>query len=424
MSGIALTMAIAWSASAATMTCSPPADDARASIASAALSREQATGAVSAAWEALCKRERESRAAELAAGSIEVGTTSMKFFSVARGAKPERGHALFISMHGGGGAAPQVNDQQWENQKRLYAPEEGVYVAPRAPGNTWDLWHQAHIDPLFDRLITNLVITGEVDPDRVYLMGYSAGGDGVFQLAPRMADRFAAAAMMAGHPNETKPDGLYNLPFAIHMGEKDAAYKRNEIAAAWKVKLDDLTKREADAGRPGAYPHLVDIHAGKGHWMDREDASAVPWMATHTRVTRPKRVVWLQDDVIERRFYWLGNDDPKQGDRIEAAIEGQTITIVSASRAMTLRILLDDQMLDLDREVVVKQAGAGSERDLFRGKVSRSQVTIEKTLGERPDPKMVFVAEVTVSVEPTAVEQAVRGAADSTSGGANVAVPQ
>ena len=37
-----------------------------------------------------------------------------------------------------------------------------------------------------------------VDSDRVYLMGYSAGGDGVYQVAPRMADRFAAAAMMAG----------------------------------------------------------------------------------------------------------------------------------------------------------------------------------------------------------------------------------
>jgi poly(3-hydroxybutyrate) depolymerase len=40
-----------------------------------------------------------------------------------------------------------------------------------------------------------------VNPDKVYLLGYPAGGDGVWQLAPRMADRFAAAAMMAGHPN-------------------------------------------------------------------------------------------------------------------------------------------------------------------------------------------------------------------------------
>ena len=53
-----------------------------------------------------------------------------------------------------------------------------------------------------------MIMLYEVDPNKVYLMGYSAGGDGVYQLAPRMADRFAAAAMMAGHPNETSPLGL------------------------------------------------------------------------------------------------------------------------------------------------------------------------------------------------------------------------
>ncbi|MFM8642358.1 MAG: polyhydroxyalkanoate depolymerase, partial [Phycisphaerales bacterium] len=110
-------------------------------------------------------------------------------------------------------APAPVNDAQWENQKRLYSPPEGVYVAPRAPTNEWNLWHQGHVDALFDRLIENLVMCERVDPDRIYLMGYSAGGDGVYQLAPRMADRFAAAAMMAGHPNEAVPDGLRNLPF-------------------------------------------------------------------------------------------------------------------------------------------------------------------------------------------------------------------
>ena len=71
-------------------------------------------------------------------------------------------------------------------------------------------------------------------------MGYSAGGDGVYQLAPRMADRFAAAAMMAGHPNETSPAGLRNIGFAIHMGALDVAYNRNEIARRWGVMLDSL----------------------------------------------------------------------------------------------------------------------------------------------------------------------------------------
>ena len=39
--------------------------------------------------------------------------------------------------------------------------------------------------------------------------------------------------------------------------------------------------------------------------MNREDASAVPWMAKFRRDPAPKKVVWHQDDVTHDRFYWL-----------------------------------------------------------------------------------------------------------------------
>ena len=86
-----------------------------------------------------------------------------------------------------------------------------VFLTPRSPTNTWNMWHQDHIDLFFNRLIQNMIAFYDVNPNRIYLMGYSAGGDGVYQLAPRMADRFAAAAMMAGHPNDASPLNLRNI---------------------------------------------------------------------------------------------------------------------------------------------------------------------------------------------------------------------
>ena len=83
---------------------------------------------------------------------------SLKFEYKISGDKPADGRSLYISMHGGGNTAPRVNDQQWQNQIRLYTPAEGVYVAPRAPTNTWNLWHESHIDTLFDRLILAAVL--------------------------------------------------------------------------------------------------------------------------------------------------------------------------------------------------------------------------------------------------------------------------
>src|SRR5690606_16640843 len=118
------------------------------------------------------------------------------------------------------------------------------------------------------------------------------GGDGVWQFAPRMADRFAAAAMMAGHPNEARLDGLRNLPFAIFMGAKDAAYDRNKIAAERAAELDKL--EQAD---PGGYIHMSRIYEGLGHWMERKDAEALPWLEKFRRDPWPEKIVWLQDDV-------------------------------------------------------------------------------------------------------------------------------
>ena len=44
----------------------------------------------------------------------------------------------------------------------LYTLDEGIYIAPRAPTNTWNLWHEAHIDPLFARLIENLEFAADL----------------------------------------------------------------------------------------------------------------------------------------------------------------------------------------------------------------------------------------------------------------------
>ena len=320
--------------------------------------------------------------------SVQADGASMRCWAKAFG-PPMPGRPLFISLHGGGSAPPQVNDQQWRNQQRLYAPTNGVYVAPRAPADAWDMWHQAPMTPLIDALIAKLAREQAIDTDRVYLMGYSAGGDGVYQLATRMADRFGAAAMMAGHPNETKPDGLRNLPFTLHMGGKDAAFDRARIAQDWSDKLDALASAD-----PGGYPHLVVIHPEKGHWMDREDAVAVPWMAEHRRVARPDRVVWLQDDVVETRFYWLENPDPRPAQRVSVSRKGQEIRVESAEGVRRLAFLLDDGMLDLNRPVRVTM----DDRVLFEGVVPRSAETLRRTANTRGDAAKAFTARLEVEV--------------------------
>lgn len=362
------------------------------SFAHVPLSKSDSEQASELLWKDHSEQIRKTRTQEIEDRKIVFDGKEMKFEFTTFGEAPENGRSLYISMHGGGNAPPRVNDRQWENQKGLYKLEEGIYLSPRAPTDTWNLWHEAHIDPMFDRLIEDLIVLENVDPNRVYIMGYSAGGDGVYQLAPRMADRLAAAAMMAGHPNETSPLGLRNLPFTLHMGGDDRAYKRNEVAAEWKEKLAKL-----QAGDPNGYVHWVELHEGMGHWMNRQDAAALPWMAEHTRNPLPSKIVWKQDDVVHQRFYWLAVDPGSAKARAEvtATRNGQQIAIETddAEVASTLRIRLNDQMVNLDEPVRV----AINDATVFEGKVPRTIATLARTLTERGDPVSVFSAEIAAS---------------------------
>jgi hypothetical protein len=339
-------------------------------------------------WHEHVARITKQREAEMEKHVLKFEKLEMPFSVKKFGDEPKQGHSLWISMHGGGGAPKRVNDSQWENQKRLYKLEEGIYVCPRAPTDNWNLWHEPHIDVLFDRLIEDMIAIEHVDPDRVYIMGYSAGGDGVYQLAPRMADRWAAAAMMAGHPNDASWLGLRNIGFAIQVGGRDGAYDRNKVAQEWIDRLDKLHSDD-----PGGYVHFSNVFENKGHWMDGEDAKVLPWMAAIRRNPIPDRVVWKQSSVVHDRLYWIAV--PKADKSLAGAFatverSKQTIEIKTAEKIETLLIRLDDRMLDLDQPLKVTYGG----KTLFEGRPHRTIATLIHTLDKRGDPKLMFDAEV------------------------------
>ncbi len=353
------------------------------------LTRQQAHAAALAAVSQIRKELMSARSADLSTKRIVLPEGTLRFEFSEHGSPPAAGHALIISMHGGGSTSASENDQQWRNQIRLYEPSEAFYAAPRAPTDSWDMWHQAAVDVLFDRLIEDFIALKGVDPNRVYLTGYSAGGDGTYQLGPRMADRWAAAAMMAGHPNDARPDGLMNTPFFIQVGGQDTAYKRNEVAKEWDGKLNDLAKQF-----PGSFEHKTIVYSQYGHWMNGEDKVAIPWMLERRRTPWPRRVRWFQDDVLKKRFYWLENRAPQKDQLVTASVVGNVIT-VDSSNVPSLVIRLSDELVNLDLPVVVRTSAG---KQLFNAIVPRSRQAIETSLRERFDPKSVAYA--SISVQP------------------------
>lgn len=374
-----------------------------ANVGAAQLDADTAAEAADAAWAMYADRIVDDTAAEMAAGEIEAAGASLRFLALSFedgigepceapcAASDERLRPLFISLHGGGATSAEANDEQWQNQFQLgieYAPAEGIYVAPRAPTDEWDCWHGPAVDALLTRLIGAFVAAGSVDPDRVYLMGYSAGGDGVYQLATRMTDRFAAAAMMAGHPNGVSMENLRNLPFALHVGEDDSDYDRAAVAAAYGRKLQALHRDD-----PDGYAHQVQVHPGKGHWMDLEDRVAVAWMEGHVRDVWPARVVWRLGGRQPSSFYWLGlPEGGVEGDLYVGTVDGQELTLAGPG-GRVVEVRLSRMLVDLEQPLTILSA---SGETLFEGEVERSEATILESIEARGDPSAVVEAVVTV----------------------------
>ena len=341
----------------------------------------------------------------------------MKFLIDTYGAEPQGGHSLWISLHGGGATTASENDGQWANQQVMYQranpkqPAEGVYLSPRAYKDAADMWYFRGNDGLFRQIIETMVIMHGVNPDKVYLMGYSAGGDGVWRMAPRLADHWAAASMMAGHPGSVRFENLRNLPFMMWVGSEDKDYDRNTKVPEASGKIDALQAKDSEG-----YIHELHVQQGRPHWMELDDAAAFPWMAKYTRNPYPKKIVWRQENeekkMPEAFFYWLkvadkhitarSDDDapgssnerkPYLGKELTASIDGNTITIGKCDYS-SFTIYLNDKMVDLDKEVSVVFNG----KNLFKGKVDRTLDVLKQTMAERNDPSYVFPAQIIVKV--------------------------
>lgn len=342
-------------------------------------------------WNSVVAQELPKRKALLESGQLTIDGKTMSFQLKYFGARPKNGYSLVIGMHGGGGTQKSVNDQQYNNHKNLYPLPDGVlWLTARAPEDAWNMWHLPYIDKMWDYLIQSLIITGIIDPLKVFMTGYSAGGDGTYKLAPRMADRLAGAVMCAGHPNGASILSLRNVPFSIQCGEHDGAYDRNKVAAEYGQKL--AIERQKD---PQGYDNFVKIQPNCQHWMKLADFEAFKWVLPKVRKVLPPRVVWKQcADVPKRTFYWLAlaPEEVKPNTLIIASFVQNQIRI-ETNDVRRVCVRLTDFIANLDYPVQIFWNNV----PVFNQVVQRSLEVAQQSIYERFDPYVVFLAEVWVS---------------------------
>jgi predicted peptidase len=301
------------------------------------------------------------------------------------GRRPKRGWPLFIAMHGGGGAPKQVNDSQWKHMQIYYRdqPEaEGyLYLALRAPNDTWNGFYDTYVPPLIINLIRQFLLFGDVDPDRVYLMGYSHGGYGAFYIGPKIPDRFAAVHCSASAPTDgtISPKALRNTQFTFMIGENDNAYGRRQRCEAFNQAIEKLKEQD-----PTDFPVAMEFKKGFGHG-GLPDRDKIKDLYPFKRLSVPRHLSWELTDSAIRHFYWLTLPEPEKGQSIDAVIDDNNIRI-KCDKVKELFFYADSRLIDLTKPVRITTNGVTSTFE----KVQPLLFMLCQTMQERGDPELAF----------------------------------
>lgn len=305
------------------------------------------------------------------------------------GARPANGWALFIAMHGGGGARKEVNDSQWRHMQIYYRdhPEAGgyLYVALRAPNDSWNGFYDVYVYPLVANLIGQFLLFGDVDPNKVFIMGYSHGGYGAFAIGPKMPDRFAAIHASASAPTdgETTPKTLRNTIFTCMVGEKDTMYGRLERCQKFDAAIKTLRGDRTDI-----YPVTIEVIAGNGH-TGLPDRDKITAMYPAVRRPVPRELTWQMTDKVIRDFFWLHSPTPWKKFEIEATCRDNRITVTTPTNLVAASVFLDSRLVDFSKPVTLELNGK-----VTTHKPQPSLRVLCESMIRRGDPELAFTAKL------------------------------
>ncbi len=312
------------------------------------------------------------------------------------GASGGRPKGLLVGLHGGGEGSgdPSEAAQKWQSATGM----DCICVFPEAIDKVQTAWNKEKQERFVLALIEAVKRTWPVDTNRVFLVGHSMGGYGTWSVGGHNADLFAAISPNAGGiyvqaGEDRKIVGhvpgvvanLCNTPVYFTHGDNDVQCWVEPDRLAARL-LGDLRKEH-----PGFFDFTYKEYAGIGHALPPDGTHPIlEWLTSHRRNPWPKKVVWEPAVAWKNTMFWVRKEKPEGGRIVAEVREGNLIAVAAADGPTDLSLLLSDDLVDLDKPLVVTLNGA----EVFRGFAQPSAAALLESIAERNDPAMVATARI------------------------------
>lgn len=350
---------------------------------------------------------------------LEPGAVMPYYFGY-KGNRPANGWPLYLYLHGSG---PKANE--WEAGIRLaqqFDDAPSIYFIPQMPDEKRYRWYPRSKQWAWEKLLRLAMLSGDVDPNAVYVFGISEGGYGSQRMASFYADYLAGAGpMAAGEPLKNAPvENCRNTAFSLRTGAKDAGFYRNTLTRYAKEEFERL-----QSASPDGFVHEIVLVPDSGHGIDYSPNT--PWLKQHRRNPHPKVVSWENLEMDGRYrdgFYNLlvgqrSNDDESQRTHYEMAIAGNEISLrvdlvsyeavekdprwgiemkfrknYTPATKGRVKIYLCEELVDLDKKVTVVVNG----RKVFRGVVKCERRHLVESCAAFFDPERLYPAAIEIDL--------------------------
>jgi hypothetical protein len=298
---------------------------------------------------------------------------------------PAKPWPLVFRLHGSGDDC-EAFAKTWTGTK---AVDECVALVPEIPSEDRMAWNRPGAQQFVDRLYAYALRRFNVDTDRVYFTGHSAGSGASLILSGVWPERVAGIYGTTRLYVAFDPDWrgslevVRNIPGYFAVGLKDT-----------EERIKGYRDAEAFAKETKA-PWVFHYLPNRGHeYFKEHDQPAFETLLKHKRARYPREFSALffgysnsdANDLFKKQ-HWLRAEtfDPGRGTPCRVSVKDNVVTI-DAPRLVAGSLLLNDELVKMDETVVVMLDG----KEVFRGTVDRDVKFLLDGFDAVPDPRRLF----------------------------------